>query len=374
MNLLQNRSLLLLSLFSILLLAPLSAFAAMDLNMPEGVSTISKEIYSLHMYILYIVCAIGVVVYGGILYTLFAYRKSKGHEPAKFSHSLKVELVWTVIPTIILIAIAIPATDTLRKIYDTSESELDIMITGYQWKWHYKYLEEDIGFFSNLSTPIEQYEMGATEEKGENYLLEVDNPMVIPVNTKVRFLLTANDVIHAWWIPDFGVKKDAIPGFINETWVVVEETGTYRGACAELCGRNHGYMPIEVVVKSKEDFAKWVEEQKSGAAEEAAAANKDWSLEDLMARGEDVYKTNCLACHQANGEGMAGVFPALKGSKMVTEDKAAHIDIVLKGKGAMPPFEGLSDVDLAAVITYERNAWGNDTGEIVSPADVAASK
>lgn len=374
MNLFKNRSLSLLGLASLLLLSPLSAFAEMALNMPVGVSTISKEIYGLHMYILWIVCIIGVIVYGGIIYTLIVYRKSKGHEPAKFSHSLPVELVWTIVPTLILIIIAIPATDTLRKIYDTSESDVDILITGYQWKWQYEYIGEDVRFFSNLKTPIEQTELGSTVEKNEFYLLEVDEPLVIPANKKVRFLVTANDVIHAWWVPDFGVKKDAIPGFINETWVRVEEPGHYRGACAELCGRNHGYMPIEVIVKTPEDYEQWLADRKNAKAAETEAASKDWSLADLMERGEEVYKTNCAACHQVNGEGMGGVFPALKGSKMVTEDMDAHIDIVLNGKAAMPPFNGLSDIDLAAVITYERNAWGNDTGEKVSPAEITAKK
>jgi cytochrome c oxidase subunit 2 len=346
----------------------------MDMNMPVGVSTMSKEIYGLHMYILWIVFALSVIVYGGIIYTLVVYRKSKGHEPAKFSHHLGWELVWTAVPTIILIVIAIPATQTLFKLYDTSESELDIMITGYQWKWQYKYLEDDITYFSNLKTPISQTEKGSTEEKNPNYLIEVDEPLVIPVDTKVRFLITANDVIHAWWVPDFGVKKDAIPGFINETWVKVETVGHYRGACAELCGRNHGYMPIEVIVKEKEDYQAWIESKKNASAAEAEAATKEWSLADLNERGKKVYDTNCVACHQANGEGMAGIFPALKGSKIVTEDKSTHIDIVLQGKNAMPGFAGLSDVDLAAVITYERNAWGNNTGEKVSPAEITARK
>jgi len=374
MSSLRNRSIFLLSLISAILLTPLSAFAAMDLNMPVGVSTISKEIYGLHMYILWIVCIIGVIVYGGIIYTLIAYRKSNGHQPAKFTHSLPVEIVWTIIPTLILIIIAIPATEVLRKMYDTSDSDLDIMITGYQWKWHYKYIEEDISFFSNLSTPISQTQKGSTEEKNEFYLLEVDEPLVIPANKKVRFLITANDVIHAWWVPDFGVKKDAIPGFINETWVKVEEPGHYRGACAELCGQNHGYMPIEVIVKTPEDYALWVESKKNAGAADAAAATQDWSLEDLTTRGEKVYMTNCAACHQPNGLGMAGIFPALKGSKIVTEDKSAHINIALQGKNAMPNFSGLSDIDLAAVITYQRNAWGNNTGEKVTPAEITAKR
>jgi cytochrome c oxidase subunit II len=248
------------------------------------------------------------------------------------------------------------------------------MITGYQWKWHYKYIEEDISFFSNLATPISQTQKGSTEEKNEFYLLEVDEPLVIPANKKVRFLITANDVIHAWWVPDFGVKKDAIPGFINETWVNVEQPGHYRGACAELCGQNHGYMPIEVIVKTPEDFALWVEAKKNAGAADAAAATQDWSLEDLTARGEKIYLTNCAACHQASGLGMPPTFPALKGSKIVTQDKAAHIDIVLQGKNAMPNFAGLSDIDLAAVITYERNAWGNNTGEKVTPAEITAKR
>lgn len=365
------------SLFSIAiatLLTAGSAFAAMDLNMPVGVSTISKEIYGLHMFILYIVCVISVIVYGGILYTIIVYRKSKGHQAATFSHHIGWELVWTIVPTLVLIFIAVPSTDVLRKIYDSSESEIDILITGYQWKWQYKYIDEDISYFSNLSTPLSQTEKNSTEEKNENYLVEVDEPLVIPVDTKVRFLLTANDVIHSWWVPDFGVKKDAIPGFINETWVKVEKEGRYRGACAELCGRNHGYMPIEVVVKSKADYAQWIADRKAGVAAEAEAATKEWSLADLNSRGEKVYATNCAACHQPAGTGLPGVFPALKGSKIVTEDKAAHIDVVLNGKNAMPPFLGLSDVDLAAVITYERNAWGNDTGEKVSPSEITAAR
>jgi len=197
---------------------------------------------------------------------------------------------------------------------------------------------------------------------------------VIPVNKKVRFLITANDVIHAWWVPDFAVKKDAIPGFINETWVIVEQVGHYRGACAELCGRNHGYMPIEVIVKTQEDYEAWVAQKKNASAADAAAATQDWSLADLMARGEKTYTTNCAMCHQASGAGIPGVFPALQGSKIVTGDKAGHIDIVLKGRNAMPAFSGLSDIDLAAAITYTRNAWGNNTGEKVGPAEISARK
>jgi len=359
------------------LLTPLSAFAALELNMPEGVSTLSKEIYGLHMTILAIVCVIGVVVYGGILYTLIKYRKSNGHEPAKFTHHLGFEIVWTVVPTLILIVMAIPATEVLRKIYDTSESEVDILITGYQWKWHYKYLEEDIAFFSNLKTPISQTKKGSLEEKNPNYLIEVDKPLVIPSKTKVRFLLTANDVIHAWWMPDFGVKKDAVPGFINEIWTYVEEEGHYRGACAELCGRNHGYMPIEVIVKSPEDYKLWLAEQKGEKAAQAGESSKEWSLSELSERGEKVYETQCAACHQPNGEGMSGVFPAIKGSAIATGDKSTHIDIVMLGKAgtAMQAYANqLNDIDLAAVLTYQRNAWGNNTGDKVSTAEIQARR
>lgn len=379
MNLFQNRSLSILSVSLIFLMTPVSAFAEMGLNMPVGVSTISKEIYGLHMYILYIVCAIGVVVYGGILYTIIAYRKSKGHEPAQFTHNLGVELLWTIIPTLILIVIAIPATQTLKKIYDTDKSDLDIMITGYQWKWQYKYVGKDISFFSNLSTPLDQTEKGSTAKKDEWYLREVDKPLVIPADKKVRFLVTAKDVIHSWWVPDFGVKKDAIPGFINETWVKVTKPGIYRGVCAELCGQGHGYMPIVVDVKTPEDFQAWLDSQKQANAKAAeankAAATKEWTLKELVGHGEEVYEANCVACHQANGEGLPGLFPALKGSKIVTKDKAAHIHIVLNGKNNMPAWKAvLNDVDIAAVITYERNAWGNNTGEKVTPADIAANR
>jgi len=272
---------------------------------------------------------------------------------------------------LILIGMAVPATRTLLHIYDASESDVDIQITGYQWKWHYKYLGEDVEFFSNLTTPRDQ--INNLAPKGEHYLLEVDEPLVIPTGAKVRFLITAADVIHSWWVPELAVKKDAIPGFINESWTRVEEPGIYRGQCTELCGKDHGFMPVVVDVRSPEDYAAWLGEKKAEAAKLAELTSKEWTLEELVARGEKVYQTTCVACHQASGEGMPPTFPALKGSPITTADIEAHLDIVVNGKPgtSMAAFgKQLSEVDLAAVITYERNAWGNNTGEMVTPKDV----
>ncbi|OYW89569.1 MAG: cytochrome c oxidase subunit II, partial [Pseudomonadales bacterium 32-61-5] len=299
------------------------------------------------------------------------HRRSKHPHSANFHENTKVEVAWTVIPLLILVGMAVPATRTLIHIYDSSESDVDIQVTGYQWKWHYKYLGEDVEFFSNLTTPRDQ--INNLAPKGEHYLLEVDEPMVIPTGAKVRFLITAADVIHSWWVPALAVKKDAIPGFINESWTRVEEPGIYRGQCTELCGKDHGFMPVVVDVRSPEDYAVWLAEKKAEAAKLAELTSKEWTIEELTERGEQVYRTACVACHQASGEGMPPTFPALKGSQMVTQDIEAHIDIVVNGKPgtSMAAFgKQLSEVDLAAVITYERNAWGNDTGEMVTPKDV----
>jgi len=270
---------------------------------------------------------------------------------------------------------AIPATRTLLALEDTRDADMSIQITGYQWKWKYDYLDEDISFFSALATPRDQIEGAA--EKGENYLLEVDNPIVVPINKKIRFLITSNDVIHSWWVPALGWKQDAVPGFINDAWTEVKEPGTYRGKCAELCGKDHGFMPVVLIAKTEEDYQAWVKEQKAGAATMAAAATRTLGMEELMAKGESVYNATCAACHQANGQGIPGVFPALAGSAIATGDVAAHIDIVKNGKAstAMQAFgEQLGAVDLAAVITYERNAFGNDTGDMVQPSDIAAAQ
>ena len=345
------------------------------LNLPRGVTSISKEAYDLHMLIMWICVAIGVVVFGAIFISILKHRKSKGAKPATFHESTTVEIIWTIVPFLILIGMAIPATKALVAMEDTSNPDLSIKVTAYQWKWGYDYMDEGVSFISSLSTPKEQ--ILNEQEKGQNYLLEVDNPLVVPVNKKVRLLLTANDVIHSWWVPDLGMKKDAIPGFVNEMWFRVDEEGTYRGQCAELCGKDHGFMPIVVVAKNDADYQQWVTAQKTAMDADAAAAGRDWSMADLMERGEKVYNTSCAACHQANGEGIPGAFPGLKGSAVATGPIPAHIDIIINGKSgtAMAAFGGqLNDIDIAAVVTYERNAWDNNTGDLVQPSEVKAAR
>ncbi|OGI42903.1 MAG: cytochrome c oxidase subunit II [Candidatus Muproteobacteria bacterium RBG_16_64_11] len=362
------------NLFAGLSLALVSglAYGAYGLNLQPPASPIAEEILGLHNMIMVICLIIFVVVFGFMFYSIFAHRKSRGHKAASFHESTTIEIVWTTIPFLILVGMAIPSTATLLKMEDTkSQADIVIKITGYQWKWRYEYPDHDISFFSNLSTPREQIENKA--EKGKNYLLEVDNPVVIPVGKKVRFLVTANDVIHAWWIPQLGVKKDAIPGFLNETWAIANKPGTYRGQCAELCGKDHGYMPIVVEAVEQEKFTQWVSAQKAQAQAAAADSGKQWTKEELLGRGEKVY-TQCAACHGAKGEGVA-TFPKLTGSKIATGPVADHIKIVLKGKPgtAMQAYAGqMNDADIAAVVTYERNALGNKTGDAVQPAQVKA--
>ena len=354
-----------------------SGRAAWEVNMTEGVTAVSRNIYGLHMTIMTICVVIGLIVFGVMFYSIFKHRKSKGAVPQQFHESTLVEIVWTSIPFLILVLMAIPATKTLVEIYNTDEADVDIKITGYQWKWQYEYLGEDVSFFSNLSTPIEQ--IHNVRNKNPNYLLEVDEPLVLPVGKKVRFLVTAADVIHSWWVPALAVKRDAIPGFINEAWTNIDVPGTYRGQCAELCGKNHAYMPIVVEAKSEEEYAQWLKDKKSEASRERELNDKVWSMDELMVRGEQVYNKVCAVCHQPNGAGMPPIFPALKGSPMATEADqiGAHVDIVMKGKkgSAMQSFAGqLSEVDIAAVITYERNAWGNNTGEMVTPKEIVEYK
>jgi len=357
--------------------------ATADLNMRPGVTETSQEAYDLHMMVIWVMTGIAVVVFGLMFISIFKHRKSKHPTPATWSHSTKVEIVWTAIPLIILAALTIPAVKLLLKMEDTSNPDMSIQITGSQWKWHYKYLEHDIAFYSNLSTPREAFENfeGEQSEKGENYLLEVDNELVIPVNKKVRFLVTSDDVIHSWWVPELAVKKDAIPGFINETWTQVPTPGTYRGQCTELCGKDHGFMPVVVKVLSEADFDQWVisknEERIAAQKAAEAAAAASWDLQKLMALGEKVYNSQCAACHQIDGSGTPPMFPALKGSAIATGEVAAHIDIVVNGKAgsAMAAYGAqLTDAELAAVITYERNAWENSTGDLVQPADIQAFK
>lgn len=364
-----------LSLSSVAFLLSLSSVvkAEWGLNMTQGVTEISQSIYDLHMLIFWICVGIGIVVFGVMFYVMFKHRKSKGAVAAQFHESVTLEWLWTVIPTIILIAMAVPATKTLIEMYDASDAQVDIKITGYQWKWQYDYLGEDVSFFSNSSTPKDA--VYNKIEKGENYLLEVDKEVVIPTGQKIRFLITASDVIHAWWVPEFAVKKDAIPGYVNESWVNVPvgQEGVYRGQCAELCGVDHGFMPIVVRAVTQSEYATWLDDQRAEKEAAALAALGDYSFDELMTTGAEVYAGRCAACHGQNGEGMGSMFPPMVGSDIVLNDVDKHIDILINGVAgsAMQSFaEQLTDVEIAAVITYERNAWGNDTGDIVTPRDI----
>lgn len=359
------------------ILLPISVVQAdYELNMPRGVTEISNEVYDLHMLIFYICCVIGVVVFGAMIYSMIYHRKSKGHEAASFHESTTVEIVWTIIPFIILIGMAVPAAKTLIAMENTEDSDVTIKVTGYQWKWSYEYMDGEaagIKFFSNLATPREQ--IRNQQEKGENYLLEVDNPVVVPVGKKVRFLLTSNDVIHAWWVPDLAVKKDAVPGFINEMWTRIDKPGVYRGQCAELCGRDHGFMPIEVVALEEAKYLDWAAEQQAALQAATESADRDWAQDELMAKGQEVYNKNCAACHQANGAGLPGAFPAITGSPVVQGALKDHVSLVMNGRDgtAMAAFAGqLSDVEMASVITFQRNALGNAVGDSVQPREIKA--
>jgi cytochrome c oxidase subunit 2 len=348
------------------------------LNMTEGATEVSKKVFDLHMLIFWICVVIGIVVFGVMFYSMYAFTKKKNPNPSSFHESTKLEILWTVIPFVILVVMAIPATNVLKEIYNDEEGDVNIQVVGYQWKWQYKYLEDGINFFSNLST--DQDEIYNKVPKGEHYLLEVDEPVVIPVGKKVRFLITANDVIHSWWVPDFAIKQDAIPGFINTAWTIVEEPGLYRGNCTELCGKNHGFMPIVVRAVEQNEYDEWVSGKKQAAFELAQLTEKDWSVEELLANGESVYVKNCAACHQVNGQGIPGIFPALAGSEIVLNDKPRNVEILMEGVqgAAMQSFANqLSEVDIASVITYTRKAWGNDAkgdGEVVLPKEILEYK
>lgn len=338
-------------------------------------SPIARDIDTVHQYVMWLIIVIFVGVFGFMFYSVWAHRRSKGHPAEQFHENTTVEILWTVIPAIILVIIAWPVTKVVIAQKDTSSPDLTIKATGYQWRWGYDYLKgegEGISFVSMLSTPREQ--INGTEEKGPNYLLEVDHELVVPVGKKIRIITTGADVIHSWWVPAFGVKQDAIPGFVRDTWFRADQVGTYRGQCAELCGKEHGFMPIVVKVVSQDDYTKWVAEQKKGGQEDA---NKQWQPQELIARGQKLYEANCVACHGAKGEGSPAIkAPALAGSKTVTGPKEAHIDTVLNGRPgtAMAPFgQQFSDTDIASVISYERNSWGNKSG-IVQPAEVKARR
>lgn len=438
------------------LLMSTMASAEYGLNLPKGASDYSGQVYDMHMMVLWICVIIGIGVFGAMFYSIFAHRKSKGVEPAKFSHSTTVEIIWTAIPVLILIAIALPATKGMMQMDSPRDAQgapvtmdMTVKITGYQWKWRYDYLDEGFGFLSTLSSDsniARQKGSGVNVNTVDNYLLDVDNPLVLPANTNIRFLLTSDDVIHSWWVPEFGWKRDAIPGFINEAWTNIKEPGTYRGQCAELCGKDHGYMPIVVEVLSQSDYAQWLAQQNGGAvaeqsatqnessgtgmtesaqsdetdtnradvgetsstemgesltettsdetneqvpdeqteesqAQEVSASNENeqsdggWSMDKLMARGEEVYNIQCLACHKIDGSGMPPAFPSLIDSQVTTGDINKHIDIVVNGVAgtAMAPFgKMLPAEDVAAVITYTRNSFGHETGDRVQPADIEA--
>jgi len=380
-------------------------------NMPIGVTEISRNVYDLHMLIFWVCVGIGVVVFGVMFYSVFAHRRSKHPKPADFHESTSIEIMWTIVPFAILVAMAIPAAGTLIKMEDFRGSELSIKVTGFQWKWHYEYLDKNVSFYSTLhadSNLARQLDSGIDPKTVPNYLLEVDNRLVVPVRTKIRFLITANDVIHAWWVPDLAVKKDAIPGFVNEMWASIDEPGIYRGICAELCGRDHGFMPVVVEAVEPLVFQQWLADRAAGKAttlgagpaptllasaatpapeapaaapaeppsaeqQQAAAAPAPAPAPAPAASGEKVYNTQCAACHQPNGQGMAPSFPSLVNSAVVNGPADAHIQQTLKGKNLMPPFAHLSDEDLAAAISYERTSWGNKGGAVTA-AQVKAQR
>ncbi len=361
------------------------ARADYTLNLTEGVTKLSHDVHDLHMLILWICVGIGILVYSLLIYSIIHHRKSKGVVPAQFHENTKLEILWTVIPFLILLSMAIPATKVMIEIYNSDTmpgpTDLTVKVTGYQWKWRYEYLGEGIDFFSNLDAKSnEARQLGANIDpaKVDNYLLNVDNPLVIPVNKKIRFLFTGADVIHSWWVPDFGWKKDTIPGFITDGWVKVEKPGIYRGQCTELCGRDHAFMPIVVIAKPEAEYQQWLAEQKSkgeaATAQAKAEAVKTFTKDELIAKGQEVYNANCASCHQPNGEGIPGAFPAITNSPVVNGPIEEHARLVLKGKGQlMPPFEAvLKPAEIAAVVTYQRNALGNSKGDLIQPAELPA--
>lgn len=352
-----------------------AVWADYQLNLREPQSQLARDVYDLHTLINLICLAIFVVVFGAMFYSIWKHRKAAGHKAANFHESTTVELIWTIIPFFILIGMAYPATKSVIAMKDTSNPDMTIKVTGYQWKWEYDYLKDGVKFMSTMSTPREQIENKAV--KGEHYLLEVDEPLVVPVGKKVRVLLTAGDVIHSWWIPELAVKQDAIPGFIRDAWFKSETTGTFRGQCVELCGKDHAFMPIVVKVVTQEEYDAWLASKKQGAVAAVADNTKTFTQAELMVRGEQVHNTNCAACHQANGMGVPGAFPAISGSTVATGVIEDHVNIVLNGKPgtAMAAFGGqLSDADIAAVVTYQRNSWANKTGDMAQPAQIAGLK
>ncbi|AMO22794.1 hypothetical protein GCM10027034_32670 [Ramlibacter solisilvae] len=352
--------------------------AVLQLNLHPAVTRIASEVAWLHWFMLITCIVIFIAVFAVMFYSIWKHRKSVGAKPANFHESVTVEVVWTIIPFLIVIGMALPATKVLVASKDTSNADLTIKATGYQWKWGYDYIKgegEGMSFLSTLdSTHRAMSNAGAKGDVPDDYLLKVDNPLVVPVNKKVRIITTANDVIHAWGVPAFGVKQDAIPGFVRDTWFRSEKTGDFYGQCYELCGKEHAYMPIHVKVLSQQDYTAWVADQQKKMAAKLDDPKKVWALPEITARGEKVYAANCAACHQANGKGVAA-FPPLDGAAIVQDaDKSKQIQVVLNGRNAMPAWKQLSDTDLAAVISYTKNNWSNKTGQIVQPADVLAAR
>ncbi|TKC89572.1 cytochrome c oxidase subunit II [Trinickia terrae] len=349
--------------------------AVNEINLQPPVTKIAEELYHLHTFMLILCTVIFIGVFGVMFYSMFAHRKSKGHKAANFHESTTVEIIWTIVPFIIVVLMALPATKTVVAMKDTSNADVTIKVTGYQWKWGYDYVKgpgEGISFLSTLTTP--RSEVDGSAPKTDTYLQEVDNPLVVPVDKKIRIITTANDVVHSWYVPAFGVKQDAIPGFVRDTWFKAEKVGTYRGFCTELCGKEHAFMPVVVEVLSADDYAKWVDDQKKKMAAASDDPNKTYTLAELMARGQQVYTSNCAVCHQPTGKG-AGAFPALDGSKIANGPIAEHVGLVLHGKNAMPSWAPtLNDVEIASVITFERNSWGNHTGDILQPRQVVDAR
>ena len=380
----------------IVMVAVAPALAAWEMGMQEPASSIAADQQWLNVFMLWVITIIGAIVFGAMFYSILKHRKDKGYKAAHFHENTVVEILWTTIPMLIIVGMAWPATQVILDYKDTASPDITVKVTGYQWKWSYDYLEEGVSFYSQLSTAPE--EIGGkyygsdtpANPQSENYLLEVDNEMVVPVGKRIRLLLTAADVIHSWWVPQLGVKQDTIPGVVRDAWFQADRPGIFRGQCAELCGKNHAFMPIVVRAVSEEDYIAWIEEQggvvsaaddeplRIGQTQTTPSAKEkpvEWNMEEAMKRGETAYKSYCAACHQPNGEGL-GAFPALKNSAIATGDIAAHMQIVIKGKAgtAMAAFNYLSDEDLAAVITYERNAWGNDTGDLLTPEKIKESR
>ena len=364
--------------FWLLLAAP--GYTGNEINMTRGVTPQSLTHYQLHMTILWICVVIGVIVFSAMFISIVLHRKSKGYEPAKFTHSTKAEIAWTIVPVVILVVMAVPATRALVNMEVAPETEMTVKITGFQWRWKYEYVEDEIQFISSLhpdSNAARRLQSGTDPETVDNYLLEVDRPLVLPAETKVKFIITSDDVIHSWWVPALGWKRDAIPGFINEAWTEILEPGVYRGQCAELCGKDHGFMPIVLNVLPKPEYQSWVQDQRREVAHQQADVERLWSREELMSLGENVYATQCATCHQADGQGLAPGFPALAGSRVATGPLQDHIEVVLNGREgtAMQAWgEMLSEADIAAALTYTRNAFGNDTGDVVQPQAIARIK